>query len=164
VDVNTVLEGILDDLRDCTAAHYAERLVSLVVFGSVGRCTAGPESDIDILIVAEPLPDGRIKRVLEFVPIESALAPRLKRARLAGVNTRLSPLFKTPAEVRAGSPLFLDMTEDARLLVDHGGFFAARLETLRERLRELGSQRIWKGESWYWVLKPDLRPGEVFEL
>jgi predicted nucleotidyltransferase len=164
VDPKAIFEELLDDLRARTAAHYGERLVSLVVFGSVGRCTAGPGSDIDFLVVADPLPNGRTRRVRDFEPVEDALAPSLRRARAAGVHTRLSPLFKTPDEVRAGSPLFLDMTEDARILFDRGSFFAARLEALRERLRVLGSRRVWKGGSWYWVLKPDLQPGEVFEL
>ncbi len=60
--------------------------------------------------------------------------------------------------------MFLDMVEDARLVVDRAGFFAAILERLRRRMRELGSRRIWQGTRWYWVLKPDRRPGEVIEL
>jgi hypothetical protein len=38
------------------------------------------------------------------------------------------------------------------------------LEKLRKRLTELGAKRVWRGNAWYWILKPDLRPGEVFEL
>ena len=56
------------------------------------------------------------------------------------------------------------MVEDARILHDANGFLAARLDRLRARLRELGARRIWRGNAWYWELKPDLRPGEVFSL
>ena len=56
------------------------------------------------------------------------------------------------------------MTEDARILVDRGGFFAAALEDLRTRLRRLGARRVWRGAEWYWDLKPDYRPGEIFEI
>jgi hypothetical protein len=66
--------------------------------------------------------------------------------------------------VTAGSPLLLDMVEDARILHDEGGFLRARLERLRARLPELGSRRVWRGSAWHWVLKPDLQPGDVFEL
>jgi hypothetical protein len=34
-------------------------------------------------------------------------------------------------------------------------------ERLRQRLVELGSRRVWRANSWYWVLKPDLAPGET---
>ena len=76
----------------------------------------------------------------------------------------LSPVFKTPAEVEAGSPLFLDMIDDARLLHDTDGFFRRYLDGFRRRLQVLGSRRIWLGNAWYWELKPDLKPGEVFTL
>jgi len=63
-----------------------------------------------------------------------------------GIDTRLSAVLKTPEEAEAGSPLFLDMTEDARLLYDRDDFFAGRLERLRERLRQLG--RNGSGEQY----------------
>jgi uncharacterized protein len=56
------------------------------------------------------------------------------------------------------------MVEDARVLYDKGDFFVRQLARLRQRLTELGAKRIWKGNAWYWDLKPDYRPGEVFEL
>ncbi len=56
------------------------------------------------------------------------------------------------------------MTEDARILFDREGFFARKLDRLRERLAQLGAKRIWLGNAWYWDFKPDYRPGEVFEL
>ena len=40
-----------------------------------------------------------------------------------------------------------------------------KLAALRRRLAELGSRRIELADgSWYWDLKPDLRPGEMIEL
>ena len=144
--------------------HYGERLISLAVFGSVGRGTPKPDSDVDLLIVAEPLPDGRRARVEEFDRVEGALKPRLTRMGERGLAPSLSPVFKTPAELRLGSPLLLDMTEDARLLHDRDGVLQAALDRLRARLKELGSRRIWLGSAWYWDLKPDYKPGEIFEL
>ena len=82
------------------------------------------------------------------------------RAGAAG-SIALSPVFKTPGEVEAGSPLFLDMVEDARILYDPDEFLARRLARLRGRLQELSGRCIWRGNAWYWELKPDLQPGEV---
>jgi predicted nucleotidyltransferase len=158
---------IFDDLLDSLAAAchsvYGKRLAALAVFGSVGRGTARPDSDIDLLIVATDLSERRIARVEEFAAVESMLEPRLAQAKRAGVDTRLSPVFRTPAELEVGSPLLLDLVDDARLLVDNG-CLARRLARLKRRLEELGARRIWLGSAWYWDLKPDYRPGEVFEI
>lgn len=143
---------------------YGLRLVTVAVFGSVGRGVPRPDSDIDILIVAEPLPDGRIRRVEEFLVVEEKLRTTLSEAQSSGIYTYLSPIFKTPAEVRQGSPIFLDMLEDAGILYDRGGFFARELEKLRRRMAGLKAKRIWKGDAWYWDLKPDFRPGDIFEI
>jgi hypothetical protein len=31
-------------------------------------------------------------------------------------------------------------------------------------LHELGARRVRLGSAWYWDLKPDFKPGEVFDL
>jgi predicted nucleotidyltransferase len=123
-----------------------------------------PDSDIDLLLVVNPLPDGRVSRVREFEAVESELAADIKSASFAGVTTRLSPVFKTPSEVRAGSPLFLDMVEDALILHDADGFMAAELGLLRTRLEKLGARRVRRASAWFWDLKPDYSPGDVFEI
>jgi hypothetical protein len=157
-------EELLVGLRGACIAHYGDRLVSLAVFGSLGRGTPRPDSDIDVLVVAEPLPRGRLARVQEFAAVEAAVAPLVARARAAGLAPEWSPVLKTPAEVEAGSLLFLDMIDDARLLVDREGFLRGALDRFARRLARLGARRVWRGSMWYWDLKPDYRPGEVFEL
>jgi len=153
-------EKILEE----TKSFYGERLVSFVVFGSVARETYRPDSDIDLLIIAEKLPDGRMKRVAQYSAVEERIEPFLESLKKKGINTFISAVFKTPQEAESGSPLFLDMVEDACILYDRNGFFAKRLERLRNRLKELGAKRVWKGNIWHWVLKPDYQPGEVIEL
>ena len=55
--------------------------------------------------------------------------------------------------------------EDGKILYDRDDFFQERLSTLKRRLQELGSKKVYlKDGSWYWVLKPDLKLGEIFEL
>ena len=157
-------DELLDALVATCRRHYGQRLVSLAVFGSVGRRTPRPDSDIDLLIVAEDLPRGRVARVGDFAKIEAELGETLRRLRSDGVTTELSPVLKTPSEVQQGSPLFLDMLEDARLLVDRDAFLERAFEALRARLARLGARRIWRGTAWFWDLKPDYKPGEVFEL
>lgn len=163
-----MLKEAFEDLihRTVAAARavYGERLVSLVLYGSVARGTMRHDSDMDVLVIARDLPRGRLNRMREFAVVEDAVADELHRLATRGIHTSLSPLLKTPDEVAQRSPLFLDMVEDARVLYDREGFFAAHLARMRNRLAELGARRIWRGNAWYWDLKPDYRPGEVFEL
>jgi len=161
---HAVFQSLLDRLREEVIRFYGDRLVSLVVYGSVGRGTMREDSDVDFLIVARELPRGRMARVREFERVEGALEPFLADLRAQGIETYLAPIFKTEEEALAGSPLFLDMVEDARILYDREGFFASRLEKLKDRLEALGARRIFKGNAWYWDLKPDYKPGDVIEL
>jgi predicted nucleotidyltransferase len=155
---------LLDQVGAALIRHYGPRLVAVAVFGSVGRGTPREDSDVDLLIVARDLPPGRMRRVDEFLPVEAELEPMLRAVNPGGAPVMLAPVFKTPEEAEQGSPLFLDMVEDARILHDPDGFLAGRLEHLRARLQELGARRVWRGNAWYWDLKPDLKPGEVFTL
>lgn len=162
--VREVFESILAQLLVECRRHYGDRLVSLVVYGSVGRGTPRPDSDIDFLVVARDLPDGRMPRVDDYMAVERALKPVLDQARAGGAHIELSPIFKTPEEVRQGSLLFLDMIDDARFLHDSGDFFRGALAEFKARLDRLGARRIWMGNAWVWDLKPDYKPGDVFEI
>ncbi|HUE89898.1 MAG TPA: nucleotidyltransferase domain-containing protein [Vicinamibacterales bacterium] len=136
------------------------RLISMVLFGSVARGDARESSDIDLLVVADRLPRSLTERARplrqawEQVRIESGLPP---------VEWNL--VVKTPDEATHHSPLYLDIVEDGILLVDRDGFFEAVLDTMRGRMRALGSRRVYLPDgSWYWDLKPDYRFGEVVEI
>ena len=137
-----------------------EGLVSIVLFGSVARRQARPTSDIDVLLVADGLPRRHADRRQPFLDAwESARAA----GGLPPVEWNL--IVKTPDEARYRSPLYLDMVEDAVMLLDRGGFFEEVLTGMRGRMRELGSRRVHLPDgSWYWDLKPDFRWGDVVEI
>lgn len=141
---------------------YGGRLVSLAVFGSVARGTPRPDSDIDLLLVAEGLPRGRLKRMEEFARVEEIVQNR--SAGLKYVKPELSAIIKDPEEIYQGSLVFLDLIEDAKICYDKGNFLARYLAGLKERLDRMGARRIHRGGAWYWVLKADYRPGEVIEI
>lgn len=162
--INPSYRETLEALKRLVLSLYGDRLASLVIYGSVARGTAGPESDIDVLLVADPLPNGRLNRVSEFEAVEQRMKAELGSLEDGGFRPRISAVFKTREEAGAGSPLFLDMVEDAVILYDRDGFFEGVIGRLRDRLNRLGAKRVFQGERWYWVLKPDYRPGEVFEI
>ncbi len=158
-------EALCTAIRDATVVAYGERLISLAVFGSWARGSATPASDLDLLGRAEPLPPSRMKRVRGFRPVADATqAVRSCVWSDQNAEVELSPVFKTPVELAAGSPLYLDMTLWRVVLFDRGGVLATFLEGLRGRMQALGSRRIpFKGGA-FWDYKPDFRPGDVVEL
>jgi predicted nucleotidyltransferase len=156
-----VIEKLLEKLKE----YYGERLISVGVFGSVARGKFHPDSDIDVLIVVNKLPPGRRARIEEFIEnIETPLENRLSKSLKVKYLPEISPVIKTPEEVEVGSPIFLDMTEEALILYDRNSFLENYLDRLRKRLNALGARRVFTGGGWYWILKPDYKPGSVIEL
>ena len=157
-------EDLVKALYKKSAEFYGDRLISFVIFGSVGRRVMRPDSDIDFLLIVKGLPRGRLRRIDEFETVENEMKTHIEEACRDGVYAQLSPVFKTPAEVCSGSPLFLDMVDDAWIIHDREGFFRKELDLIRERLKRLGARRIWKGDAWYWDLKPNYKYGDEFEI
>ncbi|MBW1972360.1 MAG: nucleotidyltransferase domain-containing protein [Deltaproteobacteria bacterium] len=159
---------IFNDLIKIISKHvthfYGERLFSLVIFGSVARGTMKIDSDVDFLIIAEPLPKGRIKRIEEFSKIEDKIEKEFRSLGHDKKSFFLSPIIKSPKEVLKGSPLFLDMIEEKIILYDKDDFFKKYLKKLKKRLEILGAKKIKRGNAWFWVLKPDYKIGEIFEI
>ena len=155
-----LIQELLVRIKD----YYAERLISVAIFGSVARGTFRPDSDIDLLIVARDLPRGRRSRLEEFLAhIELPLEETFQKISTE-IAPEISPVIKTPEEVKLGSPLFLDMLEEVLILYDREDFLTQYLENLRQKLKCLGAKRVFLGEGWYWVLKPDYRPGEIIKI
>lgn len=155
-----IVEAVVAACREV----YDERLVAVALFGSVARGAMRPDSDIDLLVVVEPLPPGRRARQLEFELVDRRIEAVLAQARRAGVHTFVSPVLKTPEELRAGSFLHLDLPDEARLLWDPTGALRRYLDDLRARLTAMGARRVGSGAGAYWILKPDYRWGDRIEL
>jgi predicted nucleotidyltransferase len=131
-----------------------------VLFGSVARGEARESSDIDLLVIAHELPAIPAERRRPFLRDWD----RVRSAKgFSYVEWNL--VMKSPDEARYHSPLYLDIVEDGILLLDREGFFERVLTEMRERMRALGSRRIFLGDgTWYWDLKPDFRFGEIVEI
>jgi hypothetical protein len=141
-------------------ASFGERLISLVLFGSVARGEARESSDIDLIVVADGFPRSLRER-------RRPLIDDWRRVRAANglPAVEWNLVTKSPDEARVHSPLYLDVVEDGILILDRGGFFQEVLSEMRARMRALGSRRVYLDDgSWYWDLKPDFRFGEVVEI
>lgn len=162
--VNEMYSHIINRLLEECRKHYGSRLVTFCVFGSAGRGTVHPGSDIDFLIVVDSLPDGRRRRIEDYMRVEAALKEEVAKARAVGIFIEFSPVIKTPDEVLQGSPLFLDMIDDGKILFDRDDFFRQYLVRFSEKLRSQGARRVYRGDSWYWILKEPYVVGEEIEL
>ncbi len=157
----------IKEILNLLNGFFGEKLVSVVVFGSVARGDAKPTSDTDILIVAENLP----KRISEKMEVMAKILIKLrdtqvyKELRKKGINTWVQFYPLTPEEAKIHRPIYLDMVEDAVILVDNDSFMESVFTSLRKRLGELKARRIYlKNGTWLWDLKPDIKRGEAVEI
>ncbi len=163
-----VLQRLLWELAqaytEALRESLGEKLVAVVLFGSVARGEATPASDIDLLVVVEGMPAARFQRYAWLEAVDRAVEPQVQALWEQGIPVEISVILKTPEEAARITPLYLDLTEDARILYEREPFLSSILERLRQRLRALGAQRKRQGSIRYWDLKPDFHPGEVIEL
>lgn len=155
---------MLARLVDVMKSRFGDRLVSIVLYGSVARCEARRDSDVDLLVVVRDLGRSRFRRQDLFMEIEELLEEEIGKLEAMGYHVDFSPIIKSPEEASRISPLYLDMVYDAVILYDRGNFFQSILERLRRKLEELGAERVRVGKLWYWRLKRDYRFGEVIEI
>jgi len=105
-----------------------------------------------------------MRRIQEFETVENRLLHLIRTAHEKGWSVSLSPVIRTPAEVRIGGFLYLDMVDDAIILYDRENYFSQFLDRYAQRLKDYGAKKIrWRG-GWYWDIKPDAAPGEVISL
>lgn len=148
--------------------RFGDQLLGVALFGSLARGEANfPGSDIDLLLIlqgVEGLSFG--KRIDLLMAEEDKLAETSEyRAFLQAVSwpPSIQEHVLTPDELERHPPLLLDLTTDAIILYDTG-VVSSELERLKKRLGELGAKKIRTGATWFWILKPDLKLGEVVEL
>ena len=160
-------DDVLNILREL-AKRLEKRITvnSLILFGSYARGEERMESDIDFIVVSEDFPrkfSDRFDIVREAINSIKE-TEYYRRLREAGRYPQFSPIPYRPEELEDTPPLLLDVLEDGVILRDDGTM-RRKLEELNMRLTDLGAKRK-KSRSGrrYWVLKPEIKPGEVIEI
>ena len=158
------VKPLTDRLLARLGAELDERLVAVALYGSVARGQARAESDIDLFLVYREDRD-RVADTFVEVELELRAAPLTAELRACGVPTNPMPVFRSEAALVDTPWLLLDISHHGIILFDPRQVLQAKLAALRRRLAELGSRRIELADgSWYWDLKPNLRPGEMIEI
>ncbi|MEM2137453.1 MAG: nucleotidyltransferase domain-containing protein [Candidatus Methanomethylicia archaeon] len=154
---------VIDTLFKELLEYFGDKLISIIVFGSVARGEARKDSDVDLFLVIKDLPKSRFERQDIFMKIEDEITHILDDLRSKGYYIDFSPILKTPMEASKISPIYLDMVEDAIIVYDKN-FMVNILNKLRNKLNELGAERVRMGKGWYWILKKNYKFGEVIEI
>jgi len=79
---------LLDACRERLAAHYGARLAGVVLYGSVARGEAGPESDLDLLVLLHPPldPFAELRAIVDLLYPVQLTTDRLISARPVPVD------------------------------------------------------------------------------
>lgn len=110
---------VLKEIKQYSISFYGNRLVSLVVFGSVAKDTFSPVSDIDLLVVLKDKKSSYHYYQEFFDNIIQNLSYK---------NIQINPIFKTPETMSVELPYLWDTK--FLLLYDKDGFFSNFIKTL----------------------------------
>ena len=162
---NTIqIKQLLDRYSRIMKEFFGERLLSIAVFGSVARGTAlFPKSDIDVLIVMEGVENLSFgQRIRSTIDIEDQLSRTEEYTKFKesfGIRPNFQEIIFAPDELKSHPPVLLDLTTESIILHDTG-ILREELNIIKKRLKELGSKKVKFKDSWFWILKPDIKPGE----
>ncbi|MDO8672161.1 MAG: nucleotidyltransferase domain-containing protein [Dehalococcoidia bacterium] len=140
--------GVLEQAVESLRRGLGEDLIAVVLFGSRARGDAHEDSDWDLLVIAEGLPDRLFERHIFLTRL-------LPPVRSGG----FSILAKTPEEFEAHLPsLYLDIALDGQVLYDHRGYAVDRLSALQRLIKRVGLYRTRSeaGDVWRWQEEPSV--------
>lgn len=127
---------------------------SIVRFGSTTRPPLKQDTDIDLFIVLNHLPQNRRERFKFIEPFEIALIDKLKQ-HFPDHNFSFSPILRTPEDLEVFSPLYLDMVEHSVMHYDTEKVMQKVLDRTAQWIKKSGAKKINQGLKWYWDLNPN---------
>ena len=138
------IQAIYQRIKEKAQSVEWIEIISIAVFGSVARQEDNANFDLDLLIVANGIPQKKIHRITDIVNIKRILDLDLP------VDILLVSKEECEANFRNRNPLYLNIAFDAKIIYDTG--FLIRLT---EETREyIGLNHIRRGvNSWSFPVK-----------
>lgn len=145
--------------------HFNNRLLGILVFGSVARGDWTPHSDIDLLVVVEGWRGPTWERTRELATLIEEL--RKTREYKEAVRWGFIPIIQhyplDREEAERSQRIYIDACVDGIVLYERDGFLTKVLGEFRRRMAKLGANRVYLPKGYYWVLWRG-KAGEVFEI
>lgn len=146
MDTDIIYQSLINKLLKAFGQH----LKMVILFGSRAKGEARADSDHDIFLVVENLPDAPLERLKKI------------RTAILDVPMRINTIAKTSREMDANlTPLLLDICVDGKCLYGSEIFEPCRKKIINA-LNRSGLKRKHIGREWYWQF--DKIPKREWEL
>ncbi|MEM3637636.1 MAG: nucleotidyltransferase domain-containing protein [Conexivisphaerales archaeon] len=146
-----LLESILERLLD----GYGQRLKGLILFGSVARGKARPESDLDLIVVAEGMPERYGDRVRKTLSMLSSLET-IKREtyyKKMALHPNIDLILIDKKEFGIPSAFYLDVVMEGIIMFERENFIKDTLEKIRTEFKKIGAARVEHPDGrWHWII------------
>lgn len=166
-DTSRLYHSLAEKFTRTMLDEMGARVTCVVLYGSVARSTAQSESDIDLFVVAGETEKDKDEVWDRILDLEQSFwdNPEIAALRARGYRASIETYVVSKPQARRGLAIYLDMAIEAVILHDPEGFFARRIEQVRQRMIALNSRREWlDGSTYVWQLKAEARPGEAIAL
>jgi len=146
--------------------YFKERIVGILLFGSIARGDWNRASDIDLLIVVRDWKKPVWERGRELLILRNQLrqTEEYRKVMAEGYTPIIQHYPLDMAEAQRTHRVYIDASIDGLILYEKDHFLTNLLKNLQGRLMEKGARRVVNpNRVFYWVLK-DVKAGEVFEI
>jgi predicted nucleotidyltransferase len=166
--MHDIIKNLVDLFVNKTIKYCGDFVLSIIAYGSCVRGDYKATSDIDLLIIVK---DDQFSSYSERISAFSRIHGEIwkssgyKDAIKKDMPHNIMEIVYTESEFRSHPPLLLDITEDGIILYDKDDLARKELALMKKKMRRLGSRRVWLDRKrWYWILKPDIKMGEIIKI
>ncbi|HEY8270316.1 MAG TPA: hypothetical protein VIG33_05465 [Pseudobdellovibrionaceae bacterium] len=124
-------------------------LIGVLQFGSTIKAPLKHETDLDLLLVFETLPNSRWDQFQLTANLENKLNADLKK--IDGFHIEVSFILKQESQLDHLSSFYLDFIDTSKIWFDPKGVLNQLLKDINNWISENGSYKVKKGNLWYWV-------------
>jgi hypothetical protein len=146
--------------------YFKDRIIGILLFGSIARGDWNKASDIDLLVIVQGWNKPVWERGRELLILRNQLrqTEEYRKAIADGYTPIIQHYPLDVAEAQQTHRIYIDASIDGLILYEKDFFLTNLLKNVQDRLMEKGARRVVNPNGvFYWVLK-DVKAGEVFEI